>query len=67
MKINNYYIPLLVVLILGIISCSDGSTIPDDNFYVPPHLTNATWDQIDNLESEGWSFEQLNGAYEFSI
>jgi len=67
LKSKNYVLLFLILPLLGIITCcSDTSTNPSNNFYIPPPLTNTTWEQIDNPESAGWSLEQLNNAYEYS-
>ena len=65
MKLKNHCKIIPIILVLGIISCSDTVTNPIDN-YIPPPLTNTTWEQIDDPSSVGWSLEKLNQAYEYS-
>jgi CubicO group peptidase (beta-lactamase class C family) len=66
MKLKNYYKLVLITLICGIISCSDTVTNSDSDIYIPPPLTNTTWEQIDDPSTVGWSLEKLNQAYEYS-
>ena len=66
MKIKYYYRSVLGTLIIGIIGCSDTGINPDKNYYIPPPLTNTTWEQINDPSSVGWSLEKLNQAYEYS-
>ena len=65
-ELKNYCKLVLLFLISGIISCSDTSTNTDDSYYIPPPLTNTTWEQIHDPSSVGWSLEKLNQAYEYS-
>ena len=65
MKLKKYYKLVLVILIFGIISCSDTVTNSDSDIYIPPPLTNTTWEQIDDPSSVGWSLKKLNQAYEY--
>ena len=66
MKQKIFYKLFILLFILGITSCKDNSTNPEENFYIPPPLTNTTWEQIDDPSTVGWSLEKLNQAYEYS-
>ena len=66
MKQKIFYKLFILLFILGITSCKDNSTNPEKNFYIPPPLTNTTWEQIDDPSTVGWSLEKLNQAYEYS-
>ncbi|MEW6194920.1 MAG: serine hydrolase [Bacteroidota bacterium] len=54
------------LFIVLVISCNDSGTNPDNSFYIPPLLTNTTWEQISRPDSAGWSLEKLDRAYEYS-
>jgi len=58
---------IILALVLVSIQCSkDGPTNSEDSSYIPPVLTNTTWEMIADPESVGWSTEGLQEAYEFS-
>ena len=66
MNLKIYYKFIIVIILFVVTNCSDKSTNPNDNIYIPPPLTNTTWEQIDDPSSVGWSLEKLNEAYEYS-
>lgn len=56
---------LLLFLISIIFSCSDKTNNITEP-YIPPKLTNSSWELIDDPNSVGWSSEKLQKAYEYS-
>ncbi|MFC1725479.1 serine hydrolase domain-containing protein [candidate division KSB1 bacterium] len=61
-----YSSALIALVLSAVIFCSKNSAGPEPEKYVPPPLTNTTWQMISNPDSAGWSSEKLQAAYEYS-
>ena len=57
------YFVFLLILLFGCSDDTDNITAP----YIPPELTNSTWETIPDPDAVGWSSSKLQEAYEYSM